>query len=93
MPISFEDHIRPAADVLVSDLDGESVLLNLRTESYYGLDAVGARMWHAVTAADSVGQAFVTLAEEFDVNEQQLHRDLIDLLATLEAHGLIDVKR
>ena len=32
-------------DVLFQELDGEGVLLNLKTGVYFGLDSVGARVW------------------------------------------------
>jgi hypothetical protein len=31
-------------DVLFRDLDGEAVILNLRTGTYFGLDELGTRM-------------------------------------------------
>jgi len=40
---------RPA--FLVRILDRESVLLNIETEQYFGLDETGTRMWQLVTAS------------------------------------------
>jgi len=37
------------AHVLIRHLDGESVLLNLESERYFGLDATGTRMWELAT--------------------------------------------
>jgi len=42
--INFSDKITVPDTVLFRELDGESVLLNLKTESYLGLDDVGTRM-------------------------------------------------
>ena len=36
--------IKQADDVLHQELAGETVLLNLKTEHYFGLDPVGTRM-------------------------------------------------
>ena len=92
MPVMFDSRLRVPEDVLVSDLDGESVILNLKTESYFGLDTVGARMWTAVTTADSIQAAYDTLAEEFDVDPQQLRADLVEILDNLIEHGLLKVQ-
>ena len=45
------------AHVLIRRLDGESVLLNLDSERYFGLDATGTRMWELVTSHPSIGSA------------------------------------
>ena len=92
MPVTFDSRLRMPEDVLVSDLDGESVILNLKTESYFGLDEVGARMCTAVTSAGSVQDAYDTLANEFDVDPARLRDDLVKLLENLVDHGLLEVQ-
>jgi hypothetical protein len=53
--ISFSDRVEVPKDVLVRFVEKETVLLNLETECYYGLDETGTRMWQLVTAAPSIG--------------------------------------
>ena len=55
--IFFSVRATVPTNVLIRFLDQESVLLNLETERYFGLDAVGTRMWQVVTAAPSVEAA------------------------------------
>ena len=92
MPVTFDSRLRMPEDVLVSELDGESVILNLKTESYFGLDEVGARMCTAVASAGSVQDAYDTLADEFDVDPARLREDLSKLLDNLLEHGLLEVQ-
>ena len=91
MPLTFESRLRMPDDVLMSELDGEFVILNLKTESYFGLDTVGARMFAAVTNAGSVQDAYDHLAEEFDVDPERLRSDLVRLLDNLLDHGLLEI--
>lgn len=91
MPIAFESRVRVPDDVLLSDLDGESVILNLKTETYFGLDVVGTRMWGAVTTADSIQAAYDALVAEYDVDPEQLRADLSELLEKLLEHGLLEI--
>lgn len=77
--------------VLIRHLDGESVLLNLESERYFGLDAVGTRMWELVTAEPSVGNAFEKLLAEFDVEPEALRTHLTELLSGLVENGLLQV--
>ena len=92
MPIAFDKRVRVSPDVLISDVGGESVLLNLKTESYFGLDVVGARMWAAVTDAESIEAAYAALQTQYDVAPERLRSDLDELLGKLVEHGLVELK-
>ena len=58
MSISFDSKVRVPEDVLVSELDGESVLLNLKSECYFGLDEVGTRLWELLISSESIRGAY-----------------------------------
>ena len=87
--ISFADRVAIPTNVLVRFLDQESVLLNLNTERYFGLDSVGTRMWQLVTSAPTIDSAYCQLIEEFDADPETLRSDLSDLLNHLIENGLI----
>lgn len=78
-------------DVLIRELDGESVILNLNSERYFGLDEVGTRMWQALSESESIQDAYETILDEYDVAPEQLRNDLYQLIEHLVEHGLIDV--
>ena len=91
MTISFDARVTIARDVLVSELARESVLLNLKSECYFGLDEMGTLMLKALTTSESIEAACEALLAEYDVSEQQLRSDLTDLLANLMQQGLVEV--
>jgi len=78
--------------VMVRQLEGEAVLLNLNTESYFGLDDVGTRMWTSLTESASIEAAFDLLQGEYDVAPEQLQSDLCLFIDKLLEAGLINVK-
>lgn len=86
---AFSERATVPANVLIRFLDQESVLLNLETERYFGLDAVGTRMWQVLTAAPNVEAALAQLLEEYDAPEERLRTDLASLLEHLVENGLI----
>jgi len=77
--------------VLIREIAGESVLLNLNSESYFGLDEVGTRMWAVLTAASSIEAAYQILLDEFEVGAEQLRSDLSTFIGALEKAGLVAV--
>ena len=79
------------ADILISQVGGESVILNLKSEHYFGLDEVGTAMWAAITGSDSIQIAYEKLLSEYDVDREQLKQDLTDLIEKLVDHGLVEI--
>jgi hypothetical protein len=79
-------------DVLTRELRGESVLLDLASERYFGLDEVGTGMWRALTGGATVDQAIDALLDEYDVMPDQLRSDVVAFVLELAEAGLVDVR-
>jgi hypothetical protein len=92
MKISFESRISVMPDVLMQEIGGESVILNLASERYYGLDDVGTKMWAAITTRESIQEAYEALLAHFDVDAERLRNDLQELIEKLVENGLVEVK-
>ena len=91
MEISQGMRVSVPADVLIQELQGESVLLNVGTGRYFGLDEVGTRMWAALTTTPSLSAACETLLAEYDVERGRLERDLRSLVEKLVEQGLVEI--
>lgn len=81
--------VMPAADVLLQDLNGEAVLLNLANGQYYGLDENSYHMYQTLLASDSIQAAYETLLKEYEVEPSQLRADLDQFVAHLFENGLL----
>ena len=93
MSISFAERLILPEDVLISDIEGESVLLNVNSERYFGLDEVGTRMLSVLTTSNSIQTAYEALLEEYEVEDEKLRHDLADLVDRLVDQGLLEVAR
>jgi hypothetical protein len=89
MAATMESLITVPEDVLFRELGGESVILNLESAKYYGLDEVGTRMWVLLAEHGRVSDAYRALLEEYEVAEAELERDLLQLINDLVGHGLL----
>jgi hypothetical protein len=83
--------LRVPDDVIHRDLDGEAVILNLKTGTYFGLDAVGTRMWMLIGELGEHDKVLEALLAEFDVDDQRLRGDFDGLVAQLVDHGLLEL--
>jgi hypothetical protein len=77
--------------VMARDVGEEMVILNLNNERYYGLDAVGARIWSALTTTLSVQAALEMLQAEYAVDRDQLMKDIEHLLDEMVREGLLEI--
>jgi PqqD family protein of HPr-rel-A system len=78
-------------DVLAQELDGETVLLDLASESFFGLDAVSTRVWQLLQGGAGQDEIVETLLAEYDVEREVLEQDIEDLLGRLAEAGLIQL--
>ena len=69
----------------------ETVVLNLQTGKYHGLNPTAGRMLEVLESKDSVGQAAAEIASEYGQPIDQVEQDLCELCADLAERGLIEV--
>jgi hypothetical protein len=90
--VSGDSTVVAAKDQVSSDLGGEVAILDLKAGVYYGLDAVGARIWSLIQEPRTVNEIRNILLEEYEVEPERCERDLLVLLQRLADEGLIEVK-
>jgi hypothetical protein len=80
-----------ADDVVYRDFPSETIVLNLATGQYHGLNPVAGRMLAMLDESPSVGAAVSPLAREFGQAEEVIAQDLDGLCRALLDRGLISV--
>ena len=83
--------VKMSPDVFFQELDGESVLLNVKTGVYYGLDEVGTRMWSLLAEHGEVKKVCAILFDEYEVTQARLRGDLWELIEQLKGKSLVEV--
>ena len=90
--VSGDSTVVAAKDQVSSDLGGEVAILDLKAGVYYGLDAVGARIWSLIQEPRTVNEIRDILLEEYEVEPERCERDLLVLLQRLADESLIEVE-
>lgn len=88
---TLASRVRVNDDVLFQELQGEAVVLNLKSGVYFGLDPVGTRIWQLFAAHELLSDIAQAIVAEYDVTEERTAEDLLALVADLERNGLIAV--
>ena len=90
--VSMSSSVVATSEQGSSDLEGEAVILNLKSGAYYGLNAVGASIWNLLQEPRTVSEIRDTLLAEYEVEPEQCDRELFALLQQLETEELIEVR-
>lgn len=87
----------PAGRITVPDhvvhraFEQETVLLNLETGQYHGLNSTAGRMLEALQHLGDAGAAARQIADEYEVPVERVESDLAQLCEQLAERGLIVV--
>ena len=74
---------------LSCDLDGEVAILDMRSQTYFGLNPVGAYVWDLLTQPRSSAELLEALGRRYEASTEQLEADLQKLLRELQDRGLV----
>jgi hypothetical protein len=89
MSVSAELRFSVQAHVVVAQVGEEAVILNTDSGRYFGLDAIGARIWRSLAQEPTAEQICADLLGEYDADPSDLRTDVVRLLEQLQACGLI----
>ena len=93
MVISDASIVVRSVEPLVASVDGEIVMLQPDLGEYFGLNAVGSRVWELIGSPRSVVEVCAVIAAEYEVDDETCGADTRSFLQDLAVAGLIEVRR
>jgi hypothetical protein len=88
-PINMDSRLSIPPQVLSRQVGDETVLLDLASGQYFGLDKVGKRIWDSISGGRSLAETADSLVAEYEVGEEQASKDVIDFVTNLVDRGLL----
>jgi hypothetical protein len=70
----------------------ETVLLDLASGFYFGLDGVGKRIWEMLAAGSNLAETASVITAEFEVDEATAQADVIEFANDLVRRGLLETR-
>ena len=89
--MNLSDNVTIPPQVMARLVGDETVILDLASGTYYGLDPVGARSWQLMAEGKTLATVCEILLDEFDVTRETLERDVLHLTQELSAKGLVKI--
>jgi len=87
--MNLDTRLSVPPEVMSRLVGDETVLLDLVSGIYFGVDGVAKRIWESVTEGHSLGETATVIAAEFEVDEAQAQADLITFAGDLVERGLL----
>lgn len=78
-------------NVLMQKVADEAVLLDLDSQSYFGLDPVGTVIWEGISENKPEAEIIDRITAEFEVDAEVARRDLQNFLQQLQEDKLISL--
>lgn len=77
---------------IVSDMNGDKVMMNIRNGKYYNMGKVGGRIWELVETPHSINKIIVQLTNEYEVELKECEAQVMSFLELLSTEGLIKIE-
>lgn len=77
------------AGLMTTDMNGSTVMMDMKTGKYYNLGTVGCRIWELLEEPMTIAALVKKLTDEYDVSAAQCRADILPFLGTLLERGLL----
>ena len=77
------------AGLMTADMNGSTVMMDMKTGKYYNLGTVGCRIWELLEEPMTIAALVKKLTDEYDVSAAQCRADILPFLDTLLERGLL----
>jgi hypothetical protein len=78
-----------SSQLMHETIDGETIVINVATGTYYSLDPVGSQIWQAIELGASFNEVIDFLVDRYDAPREQVEAGVTDLLAQLREEELV----
>ncbi len=85
----FDKKLAPSGDAIASAVGDETVILHLKNGAYYGLDAVGTRIFALLKEGHDPAAICARMVEEYEASPEMIEADVRRLLGELEANDIV----
>ena len=89
--MNLSDQVTIPTQVMARTVGDETVILDLASGTYYGLDPVGARIWQLLAEGQSLAQVCEAMRAEYEVTREDIERDVLALVQTLLERQLVSL--
>lgn len=89
--LTTTNHIQPKKGNIVSNMNGEMVMLSIHNGKYYNFGEIGGHIWEAMNGTISIDSLIGTLMQTYEIEEETCREQVLLFLEDLLTEQLIEV--
>ena len=89
--MNLSDKAMIPAQVMAREVGNETVILDLASGTYYGLDPVGAQIWQLMAEDKTLAEVCEAMLATYEVSREDIERDVLKLAQDLSEKRLISL--
>ena len=79
-------------ELISVDMDGETVMMDMESGNYFGINSVGSHIWEALEAENTIADIIETVTSHFDVQDgDTVEADIRGFLGDMVEQKLVTV--
>lgn len=90
--LNIENEISKNGDIYSSEVDGETIMMNIDNNAYYTTKEIGNRIWELLDSLNTPKAICEQLMQEYEVSQEQCQNDVLQFLEQLIEHGIVTKK-
>lgn len=91
LKIKPETLIQQRLGNIVSDMDGEKVMMSIQNGKYYNLGAIGGIIWDEIANSTSIEKLVGKLTDKYDIEKTECMNQVICFIEKLQDEKLINI--
>jgi hypothetical protein len=89
--MNLSDKVTIPPQVMARVVGADTVILDLVSGTYFGLDPIGARIWELLGEGKTLVEVCEAIQQSHEVSRADIERDLLCLVDALHVQRLIDI--
>ncbi|KAB8133656.1 lasso peptide biosynthesis PqqD family chaperone [Gracilibacillus oryzae] len=90
--LSLKQTVKQMEGNIVSDMNGEKVMLSVKNGKYYNLGSLGGEIWDQIKEPVVIEDLISLLLEKYEVEPEQCEEQTMTFLRQLIDEGLVEAK-
>jgi hypothetical protein len=90
--ISKQAVILQKQETIISDMDGDTVMMSIKNNKYYNLGSVGGIIWNKLLEPITIENLINDLTSEFEIEKENCEKQVLSFLESLYEENLIELK-
>ena len=87
--IDLDSRIVRHQEIISCDLEGETVMMSINNGEYYGMNALGSRIWALLEQPRTGSEILKILIDKYDVSPEHCRKSVLEFLGKLKELNLI----